>query len=249
MTTAGVAPAIITGAGTILGALGLYGVRRPSRRVLDAMLGAAAGVMLAAVSFSLLAPALDGEDTWGAARLAVAFVAGAFGVWGLHRSLPHEHMLKGHEGPMSRTARKTTLLVVAVALHNVPEGLAVGVGLGNDPDGAGLALAGGILVQNVPEGLAVAAALAGLGASRAQSIWLSSFTGLIEIAAALAGLVIASAAEVALPGLLAAAAGAMLFVVSHEIVPETHRHGYEDIATVGLVLGFAGMILLDAIFA
>jgi len=211
------------------------------------MLGAAAGVMLAAVSFSLLLPALEGEGGWGKVGMAGAFVVGALAVGSLHRVLPHEHMLKGHEGPMTRTVERTTLLVLAVALHNVPEGLAVGVGLGNDPTGSGLALAGGIMVQNVPEGLAVAAALAGLGASRARAVWLSGFTGVIEIAASLAGLVVADVAAVVLPALLAAAAGAMLYVVSHEIVPETHRYGNEDTATLGLILGFAGMILLDAL--
>lgn len=249
MTTAAIAPTIISGGATIIGALGLYGVRRPTRLILDVMLGAAAGVMLAAVSFSLLVPALDGQDAWGATSLAAALVLGAMGIWGLHRVLPHEHVVKGHEGPMSATTRRTTLLVAAVALHNIPEGLAVGVGLGNDPGGAGLALAGGIMVQNLPEGLAVAAALAGLGASRGRAVGLSGLTGVIEVLAGLAGLVLANVATVLLPGLLAGAAGAMLFVVSHEIVPETHRHGNEDNATVGLILGFAGMIVLDAVFA
>ena len=112
---------------------------------------------------------------------------------------------------------------------------------------SGLALAGGIMVQNLPEGLAVAAALAGLGASRGRAVGLSGVTAAIEVAAGLVGLAVASVAAALLPGLLAAAGGAMLFVVSHEIVPETHRHGNEDPATVGLVLGFAGMILLDAL--
>lgn len=251
MSTAGIAPTIVAGGATVLGAFGLYAVRRPNRLVLDVMLGSAAGVMLAAVSFSLLVPALEGEDRWGATQLAVAFVAGAAATWGLQRVLPHEPA--GHDeaeqlvGPSYATRRRITLLVAAVAIHNVPEGLAVGIGLGNDPDGAGLALAGGIMVQNLPEGLAVAAALAGLGADRGRAIWLSGLTGVIEIVAGLAGLVLASLAEVVLPAMLAAAAGAMLFVVSHEIVPETHRHGNEDKATAGLVLGFAAMILLDAL--
>jgi ZIP family zinc transporter len=141
------------------------------------------------------------------------------------------------------------LLFAAIALHNIPEGLAVGVGVGYDPHGSGLALAAGIMVQNLPEGLAVAVAAAALGATRIRAFGLSSLTGLVEIAAGVAGLVLAESAGAGLPTLLVAAAGAMVFVVSHEIVPETHRHGYENTATSGLVLGFAGMILLDSLLA
>lgn len=223
--SAGVAPALVSGGATVVGALGLYGLGHPSRRALDAMLGGAAGVMLAAVSFALLVPALEGQGALGATGLALAMALGAGAIWALHRVLPHEHVLKGPEGRLAGpAARRTTLLVIAVALHNIPEGLAVGVGLANDPGGAGLALALGILVQNLPEGFAVAAALSAIGTC----------------------LAVGAAAVALMPVLLAGAAGAMLFVVSHEILPETHRHGNEEVATVGLVLGFAVMVVLDS---
>lgn len=249
MSTTGIVATVVAGGATIVGAAGIYLIPRPGRRGMDAMLGAAAGVMLAAVSFSLLVPAFEGQDGWGAAWLALAFVLGALVTWGLQWVMPEEPALTGGEGVDPAVARRTMLLIAAVALHNIPEGLAVGVGVGFDPEGSGLALAGGILVQNLPEGLAVAVAAAALGTSRARAFWLSSLTGVVEIVAGLVGFALAGAAGVGLPTLLAAAAGAMLFVVSHEIVPETHRHGFENTATSGLVLGFAGMILLDALLA
>jgi len=249
MTSSGIIATIVAGGATLVGAAGIYLVRRPSRRGLDAMLGAAAGVMLAAVSFSLLVPALDGEQGWSATWLAIAFVIGAMATWGLEEVMPDQPKLTGDTRIDPTVARRSMLLVAAVALHNIPEGLAVGVGVGHDPEGSGLALAGGIMVQNLPEGLAVAVTLAALGVTRHRAFWLSSLTGAVEIVAGLAGLVVASLATAVLPTLLAAAAGAMLFVVSHEIVPETHRHGNEDLATVVLVVGFAGMILLDSLVA
>lgn len=215
---------------------------------MDATLGAAAGVMLAASAFSLLVPAFDGQRGWGAAWLALAFVLGALATGALQRVMAAEPASTTGPGLVDpEGVRRATLLVAAVALHNIPEGLAVGVGVGYDPSGSGLALAGGIMVQNLPEGLAVAAAAAALGVTVHRAFWLSSLTGLVEILAGLAGLALAGVAGAGLPSLLAAAAGAMVFVVSHEIVPETHRHGYENTATAGLVLGFAGMILLDSV--
>lgn len=249
MTTAGIAPTVIAGGATVLGALGLYAVRRPSQRALDAMLGAAAGVMLAAVTFSLLVPAMEGEDGWGATRLTGAFLLGALATWGLQKALPHDPALEGQAALAARSERRITLLVAAVALHNIPEGLAVGVGVGHDPDGTGLALAAGIFLQNIPEGLAVAVVLAAVGAPRGRAVLFSCLTGVVEIVAGLLGLVIASAAAAALPALLAAAGGAMLFVVVHEIGPETSRSDHQDTATVMLILGFAAMVVLDAMVA
>ena len=247
MTTAGIAPTVIAGGATILGALGLYAVRRPSPRALDAMLGAAAGVMLAAAAFSLLVPALDGQGGWGATWLTAAFRIGALATWALQRILPSDPSLEGDAALAARTERRIMLLVAAVALHNIPEGLAVGVGVGNDPHGTGLALAAGIFVQNIPEGLAVAVALAALGAPRRRAVWFSSLTGVVEIVFGLIGLTVASVSAAALPSLLAAAAGAMLFVVVHEIGPETSRNGHQETATMMLILGFAAMILLDSL--
>lgn len=248
MTTAGIVPTVVAGGATIVGAAAIYLWRRPGRRGLDTTLGAAAGVMLAAASFSLLKPALDGVGNWDATWLMAAFLAGAAATWGLAKVTPDQVTIPGER--LDRTLdRRPLRLVAAVALHNIPEGMAVGVGVGHDPDGSGLALAGGIMAQNLPEGLAVAVALAALGASRHRAFWLSSLTGIVEVAAGLFGLFLATVSAMLLPSLLAAAAGAMVFVVSYEIIPETHRHGNEDHATVGLILGFAGMVLLDALVA
>lgn len=249
MTAAGVALTVIAGGATIVGAAAIFlWRRRPGRRGLDATLGAAAGIMLAAAAFSLLKPALDGADRPEAVWLTAAFVIGAGATWAFAQVTPDEPTIPGER--LDRTVGGRPMrLVAAVALHNVPEGMAVGVGVGHDPEGSGLALAGGIMTQNLPEGLAVAVALAALGVGRKRAFWLSSFTGLIEVAAGLFGLFLAGLSAIMLPSLLAAAAGAMLFVVSHEIIPETHRHGNENTATLGLILGFAGMVLLDALVA
>jgi ZIP family zinc transporter len=233
----------LTAAATGLGALPVLAVREISGRARDAMLGFGAGVMLAAAAFSLIVPGLAaGESLTGSRWLAGGIVAAGLLLGGaasaaLDRSLPHEHEAQG--------ARRVWLFVFAIALHNLPEGLAVGVGFGQEDLARAWALAVGIAVQNLPEGLVVAAALAGIGYSRGAATAIAAATGFAEPLGGLFGAGIFGISQAALPWGLAFAAGAMLFVVSHEIIPESHRRGHESRATLGVLTGFVAMMLLD----
>jgi ZIP family zinc transporter len=244
-----------TGVATGLGALPLVFFRSGiSRRAEDIFLGFAAGVMLAAAFFSLIVPGLEvararGHGETGAAAIVIAaLLLGALCLWWIHDRAPHEHFVAGRQGDLAIAARlrRVWLFVIAITLHNVPEGIAVGVGFGGGDIANGVKVATGIGIQNMPEGLAVAASIAGgLGYSRWKAVLIALATGLVEPVAGLAGAAVVSIAEPLLPWGLGFAAGAMLFVVSREIIPETHREGYENEATAGLMVGLAVMIFLD----
>jgi ZIP family zinc transporter len=247
---------LLAGLGTGVGAFGIVLMRRrPSPRTEDAMLSAAAGVMLAATFFSLLLPALDRADVLIGHRLgAVGMVAGglllgALGLYLVHRYVPHEHFLLGKEGPDSKRLERIWLFVIAITLHNFPEGMAVGVGFGGGDVGNGVSLAIGIGLQNVPEGFAVAISLLSIGYAPRTAFWVAMLTGLVEPVGGAIGAAAVSLAEPLMPAILGVAAGAMLFVISDEIIPETHRRGYETVATFSLLGGFAVMMVLDTVFA
>jgi ZIP family zinc transporter len=207
------------------------------------MLGFAAGVMLAATFFSLLLPAIEAGGPW---RAVVGLLLGVGLLIAADRLIPHLHFLHGREGLGSRLG-KVWLFAFAVTIHNFPEGLAVGVTFGQGDIGAAVALATGIALQNMPEGLAVALPLVGEGYSRGRALLYATMTGLAEpLAGALGALAVVEAAGL-LPYALAFAAGAMLYVISDEIIPESHRRGHELAATGGLILGFTAMMLLDTL--
>ena len=249
----GVVASLLAGLATGAGALpGLF-FRNLSRRTLDALLGFAAGVMLAATSFSLVVPGIEyGETIYGSAVVAVVVMVGGilFGAAFLDRMdkwLPHKHFVKGPEGPSS-SLRKTWLFIIAITLHNFPEGLAVGVGFGGGTREAvrdGMSLAIGIGLQNMPEGLAVFLPLVREGYGRGRALWIATATGLVEPVAGLLGAGLVAAFAPLLPFGMAFAAGAMLFVISDEIIPETHRGGHERIATFGIMVGFVVMMAMD----
>jgi len=222
-----------------------------SQKTYDTMLGFGAGVMLAASSFSLVIPALasakaQGAGAWGAGGIvSIGILIGAGFLLLIGRALPPEHFANGFDGPQAKAMKRVWLFVLAISLHNLPEGLAIGVAFaGSDPTGAA-ALATGISIQNVPEGMVVALALRSVGYGRVLSAGLGVLSGLIEPLAAIFGVLVIGISESLLPWGLAAAAGAMLFVISHEIIPEAHRKGHETFATGGLMLGFVIMMLLD----
>lgn len=251
----GLSASFLAGMGTVVGAVWVFLVKRPSPRSQDALLSGAAGVMLAATFFSLLQPALDHAQSHIASKpLAVSIVilgllGGAFGLFFIHKRVPHEHFVMGKEGPDSLRLQRLWLFIIAITLHNFPEGMAVGVGFAGGDMAKAVPLAVGIGLQNVPEGLAVAAAMLAIDYPKAQAFWVASLTGLVE---PIGGAVGASAVWITgpmLPIVLGLAAGAMLFIISSEIIPETHRHGYEDVATFSLLGGFAVMMFLDAVFA
>ncbi len=243
---------LAAGLATGLGALpGLLVGGRPSPRMESWLLGSAAGVMLAACFTSLLGPSLElVTAAGGGAARAIWVVAGgallgALAVQVLHRWTPHEHFHKGPEGADPRALERRWLFVFAIALHNLPEGLAVGVGAATGDLGVSLPLTLGIGLQNLPEGFIVAATLRSLGYSRRTAFAVALGTGLLEPVGGVLGYALVSAAEVFLPLGLALAAGAMLWVVAGEVIPESHGLGRADHATWGLVVGAALMVLLD----
>jgi ZIP family zinc transporter len=236
---------------TALGTLPVLFSQQFSQRTYDTMLGFGAGVMLAASSFSLVMPALSAAKAQGASGwtaggiVGSGILLGALLLLAIDRAVPHEHFVKGVEGPAARALKRVWLFVLAIVLHNLPEGLAIGVAFaGSDPVGA-VALTTGISIQDVPEGMVVALALRSVGYGRMLSVGLGVFSGLVEPVAALLGAALIGLSAGALPWGLAMAAGAMLFVISHEIIPESHRQGHEAHATAGLMLGFVMMMVLD----
>jgi ZIP family zinc transporter len=241
------AAGLLTGAG----ALPVFIVRRISESTQDAMLGFAAGVMMAASVFSLILPALEearldlANETAATLVVIAGILFGGAVLWLINERVPHEHFILGHEGPPTERLRRIWLFVIAITLHNFPEGLAVGVGFGTGDFGSATALAIGIGLQNIPEGLAVAVALLTLDYSRGQALVVAIATGLVEPVGGLIGVVAVTVAEALLPWGLAFAAGAMIFVISDEIIPETHRRDHQNQATFGLMIGFVLMMFLD----
>jgi ZIP family zinc transporter len=254
-------PLILIGAGasfaagllTGAGALPVFFVRRISESIQDAMLGFAAGVMMAASVFSLILPALEearidlANETAATLVVIAGILIGGAVLWLINERVPHEHFILGHEGPPTERLRRIWLFVIAITLHNFPEGLAVGVGFGTGDFGSATALAIGIGLQNIPEGLAVAVALLTLDYSRGQALAVATATGLVEPVGGLIGVVAVTLADALLPWGLAFAAGAMIFVISDEIIPETHRRDHQNQATLGLMIGFVLMMYLDVI--
>jgi ZIP family zinc transporter len=246
---------LIAAGATAAGTLPVMFSQRLSDRVQDSMFGFGAGVMLAASAFSLVVPGIQaardlGSGPWGAGlTVGAAILLGAAALLFLERSVPHEHFIKGKEGHDARLLKRTWLFVFAVMLHNLPEGLAIGVAFGGTDAMRGSALATGIAIQDIPEGLVVAVALLAAGYGRGFSVGLGMASGLIEPVGALVGAAVMAWSTPLLPWGLGFAAGAMLFVISHEIIPESHRKGHEVYATAGLMLGFVTMMLLDTALA
>lgn len=227
------------------------------RKVLDAMLGFTGGVMVAASFWSLLAPAIEMSPGEGFLRVipsAVGFSLGALFIYGLDKFMPHLHInfqVSEAEGVQTNWHR-TTLLVLAITLHNIPEGLAVGVLFGGAAAGiegatfaGALALAIGIGLQNFPEGIAVSMPLRRQGVSKWKSAWYGQLSAIVEPVAGVIGAIAVMQMQVVLPYALAFAAGAMIYVVIEEVVPETQRDDFTDIATLGFIGGFVVMMALD----
>jgi ZIP family zinc transporter len=240
---------------TALGASTVFFFKKMNRLALDGMLGFTGGVMVAASFFSLLMPAIEmsgGEGFQKVIPAVVGFILGALFLFLIDKTLPHLHInFKETEG-LKYPWQKTTLLVLAITLHNIPEGLAVGVLFGGVASGVSEAtvagaviLAIGIALQNFPEGIAVAMPLRRMGMSRTKSFMYGQASAIVEPIAGVVGAVAVSFFAPILPYALAFAAGAMIFVVVEEVIPETQQDKNTDVATLGFIGGFAIMMLLD----
>lgn len=240
---------------TALGAAVVFLRRNPSQKFLDVMLGFAAGVMIAASFWSLLAPALEmsvelGWPAWLPA--AVGFLAGGVFLRLVDRFMPHWHPgVAAPEGVAVRL-RRTILLVLAITLHNIPEGMAVGVGFGavehglsSASLGGAISLALGIGIQNFPEGMAVSVPLRREGFSPFKSFWYGQLSGIVEPIFGVLGAYMVTLSRPLLPFALAFAAGAMIFVVVEDVIPESQSNGHTDLSTMGVMIGFTVMMILD----
>lgn len=255
---AGALAGLVTWLFTSLGAATVYLKKEFSRKTLDILLGFAAGVMIAASFFSLLLPGLElAKPVWGAWSFlppTCGFLLGAIILRGMDSVIPHFHAgLNLHDGRPSALP-KSFLLVFAITLHNIPEALSVGVAFGASAIDPELGISGAIIlmlgigIQNLPEGMAVSLPLVREGYSRNKSFFIGQLSGIVEPLAAILGAIIASFALNMLPWAMGFAAGAMIFVTAEEVIPESHASGNGDIATMGLMLGFALMMALDVAF-
>lgn len=242
---------------TALGAGAVFFIKKVNQIFLNTMLGFAAGVMIAASYWSLLAPAIElAEESAlpGWLPAAIGFILGGLFLRGIDFVLPHLHPglpIKEAEG-VSTTWKRTTLLILAVTLHNIPEGLAVGVafgavaiGLPSSSLSSAIALAIGIGIQNFPEGMAISLPLRREGMSRMKSFWYGQLSGIVEPIACIIGASTVLLARPILPYALSFAAGAMIYVVVEELIPESQQQGNSDLATLGVMLGFTVMMILD----
>lgn len=244
---------------TALGAATVFLFNKPNKKLLDTMLGFTGGVMIAASFWSLLAPAIEMSEGEGFEKVmpaAVGFGLGALFLFGLDKLLPHLHLNQEESAAegikLKQPLRKTTLLVLAITLHNIPEGLAVGVLFGGMAAGieeatiaGALTLAIGIGLQNFPEGLAVSFPLRRAGMSRTRSFMYGQASAVVEPLAAVIGAFAVGFFMPVLPYALAFAAGAMVFVVVEEVIPETQQGNNTDLATLGFIGGFIVMMILD----
>lgn len=249
---------IFTWGMTALGAALVFTTKNFNQKFLDSMLGFAGGVMIAASFWSLLSPALELAEggkfpSW--VPVAIGFMLGGIFLSVVDKLLPHLHPnspMSEAEGISPRKRKRSTLLVLAITLHNIPEGLAIGVSFGAVATGSpsasiagALALAIGIGVQNIPEGVAVAMPLLRDGATRKKSFLLGQFSGMVEPISAIIGFLAVAFVAPLLPLALAFAAGAMIFVVAEEVIPSSQEEGNKDLAVMCLMLGFTIMMILD----
>lgn len=239
---------ILAGLATGVGALPALWFKNISNDLFNSLLGGAAGVMLAATAFSLLVPGLEyGNAMWAGKGIYIVSAGMMIGALFLHyadRQLPHVHFDTLSDSQLN-SLKKIWLFIVAITIHNFPEGMSVGVSFGSGDLKNGLVLSSAIALQNIPEGLAVALPLVGLGYNKWKAVGIATLTGLVEPVGGLLGITMVTVFEPILPIAMGFAAGAMLFVISEEIIPETHSKGRSRHATFALMGGFIVMMMLD----
>jgi ZIP family zinc transporter len=241
--------ALGVGGATVIGALIGFLFKRMSHTWSDIVLGFAAGVMLAASVFGLVIPSLEHGGKFGLLWAIGGIFAGAVCLNLIDKLVPHLHGLAGKEEEThaSSSLGKVMLFVTAIAIHNLPEGIAAGVGFGAGNTTQALIIAGGIALQNVPEGMVIIGPMLAAGVTPRRTFLIALGTGLVEVAGTLIGYFAVSVASAILPFALAFAAGTMLYVISDEMIPETHAHGHQRGATYALLVGFCLMLAVDVL--
>ena len=243
--------ALGVGGATIIGALIGFGFKNISHRFSDIILSFAAGVMLCAAVLGLIIPSVEYGLKYGTPVALLITVAGIFvGALCLNlvdKIVPHLHALAGVESEEHKNEglSKILLFVMAIAIHNLPEGIAAGVGFGSGNEGQALIIAGGIALQNIPEGMVIIAPMLAAGVSKRRTLLIAAMTGLVEVVGTLIGYLAVSVSTMILPFALAFAGGTMLYVISDEMIPETHAHGAQRGATYALLAGFCLMMCMD----
>ena len=242
LTAAGV------GGATVIGALIGFLFKNISHKFSDIVLGFAAGVMLSAAVIGLILPSLEGGGTFSLPITIIGLFCGALFLNVIDKLVPHLHKLAGvtGEGDTDKEGLGRVLLFVsAIAIHNLPEGIAAGVGFGTGNVSDALIIAGGIAIQNIPEGMVIIGPMLASGVKPGRTFLLAAATGLVEVVGTLIGYFAATVSAAVLPFALAFAGGTMLYVISDEMIPETHAHGHERGATYALLIGFALMLATD----
>ncbi len=242
--------ALGVGGATVIGALIGFGFKKQSHRFADIVLAFAAGVMLAAAVLGLILPSLEYGGKYGLLITTVGIFVGAWVLNLIDKLVPHLHKLAGtdsetHKG--NANVDKVLLFVAAIAIHNFPEGIAAGVGFGSGNEAEALMIAGGIALQNIPEGMVIIAPMLAAGISAKRTFVCALATGAVEVVGTLLGYLAVSVATAILPFALAFAGGTMLYVISDEMIPETHAHGNERGATYALLVGFCLMLASDVL--
>ena len=241
--------AVGVGGATVIGAVIGFIFKKISHKFSDIILSFAAGVMLAAAVLGLVLPSLDYGGKYGLIITVAGIFAGALCLNLMDKLVPHLHKLAGVDGEAHNNANvsKVMLFVLAIAIHNLPEGIAAGVGFGSGNTAEALIIAGGIALQNIPEGMVIIAPMLAAGVSPKRTFLCAMATGLVEVVGTLLGYLAVSVASAILPFALAFAGGTMLYVISDEMIPETHAHGSERGATYSLLFGFCLMLVFDVL--
>jgi ZIP family zinc transporter len=241
--------ALGVGGATVFGSLLGFAFKKLSHRFSDIVLSFAAGVMLAAAVLGLILPSLDYGGKFGLLITVAGIFAGALCLNLIDKLVPHLHKLMGAEPESHHNANlsKVLLFVTAIAIHNLPEGIAAGVGFGSGDTARALIIAGGIALQNIPEGMVIIGPMLAAGVSPRRTFLCAMATGLVEVIGTLIGYFAVSLASAILPFALAFAGGTMLYVISDEMIPETHAHGSQRGATYSLLVGFCIMLITDTL--
>ncbi|MBE6915914.1 MAG: ZIP family metal transporter [Ruminococcaceae bacterium] len=241
--------ALGVGGATVIGAIVGFCFKNISHKFSDIMLSFAAGVMLAAAVLGLILPSVEYGGKFGLVVTVLGIFAGAISLAAIDKLVPHLHKLVGVEDESHANANlsKVLLFVAAIAIHNLPEGIAAGVGFGSDNNAQALLIAGGIALQNIPEGMVIIGPMLAAGVSPKRTFFCAMLTGLVEVFGTLIGYYAVNIASIILPFALAFAGGTMLYVISDEMIPETHAHGSQRGATFALLVGFCIMLMTDTL--